>query len=276
MYWKVTVLYYGHITSPKSSATAGLDEDLVLNNPYLGFLLQKDGENVLVDCGINERSIVDGKAWAGKPAAGGSQFVLDALDREGLKPSDIDTVIYTHLHNDHAGACHLFPDALTVYQKDEWRNLLDPLPSQRIRGDYDMAVIDCIRNLKNKCIVNGDGELANGLKYYKTPGHSLGSMSIYVPTEHGPRVIIGDFCHYTYMLFPQTDRMMLADGTIRKITPLPENIGPVFVNNVVYDHYAFYDSYYKLKSIVPKFEPQYFLCGHDAKLLFTGAKNDFK
>ena len=138
-----------------------------------------------------------------------------------------------------------------------------------------MDVIDELLSLKNICMVDGDGELGNGIKYYKTPGHTLGSMSIYVNTEYGPRIMIGDFCHYTYMLFPQTERIMLADGTVKKITPLPESYGPVFAHNVVYDHYAFYDSYYKLKSLVPKFEPRYFLCGHDAKLLYTGAKNDF-
>ena len=131
MCWEISVLYFGHITSPKSSATAGIDDDLILDNPYLGFLLQKDGENVLVDTGINERFIVDGKAWAGKPAVGGTKYVIEALKNKGLTPDDIDIVIYTHLHNDHAGGCSLFPNALTIFQKDELYNLLNPLPSQK-------------------------------------------------------------------------------------------------------------------------------------------------
>ena len=44
---------------------------------------------------------------------------LEALEREGLTPKDIDTVLYTHLHNDHAGCALLFPEAKTYFQKDE-------------------------------------------------------------------------------------------------------------------------------------------------------------
>jgi hypothetical protein len=101
-------------------------------------------------------------------------------------------------------------------------------------------------------------------------------MSVYVDTEYGPRIIIGDVCHYSYMLFPQSSRLMTAEGDLKDITPMSENAGPIFVHNVVYDHYAYYDTFYKLKSLVPRFEPQYFLCGHEGSLLFTGAKNDFR
>jgi len=48
MEWIVKVLDYGHITAPKSALTPLLDEGLTLDIPYFGFLLQKDGRNILV------------------------------------------------------------------------------------------------------------------------------------------------------------------------------------------------------------------------------------
>uniref|UniRef100_UPI002601EE9B MBL fold metallo-hydrolase n=1 Tax=uncultured Flavonifractor sp. TaxID=1193534 RepID=UPI002601EE9B len=114
--WKITSLYYGKIHAPRGVFTAGLDPDLMIDAPYIGYLLQNGKQNVLVDTGIHQDNIVDGKAWGGYAAVGGNQYVLDALAKEGLTPKDIDTVLYTHLHNDHAGGALLFPEAHTIFQ----------------------------------------------------------------------------------------------------------------------------------------------------------------
>jgi N-acyl homoserine lactone hydrolase len=273
MNWKIKVLYYGTISVPKTTFTPGYDEGLTIVAPYLGFLLQKKGTNVLVDTGINERYITDGKTrWGNFPASGGTSYVVEALKKEGLKPSDIDIVLYTHLHNDHTGACHLFPDAETICEKAEWENLLSPLPSQLFRNDYDLTVIDILRKMKNVVMIDGDVELANGLKLYKTPGHTKGSMSILVPTDDGPRIIVGDLFYFPYYMFPQMTEMMGMDGAKIKITPMPEAMGPILVHGMIYDHYAYYDSYYKMRSLVPKFEEKYFLYGHDGSLIHTGVR----
>jgi hypothetical protein len=38
-HWRIDVLYYGKIRCPKSAVTAGFDTDLILDFPYLVFLL---------------------------------------------------------------------------------------------------------------------------------------------------------------------------------------------------------------------------------------------
>lgn len=273
MNWTIKVLHFGTITSPKCMFTPGLDTDLVLDAPYLGFLLQKDGINVLVDTGINERYIVNGHTrWNNCPAEGGTSWVTEALKKEGLEPNDIHMVLYTHLHNDHTGACHLFHDAETVFMKAEWENLLNPLPIQIYRGDFDQTVIEIFRKMKNVVMLDGDAELANGLKVYMTPGHTRGSMCIGVPTDKGPRIIVGDLFYMPYFLFPQTDSMTDMKGKTHPITPLPEAMGPILTHVMIYDQYAYYDSYYKVRALAPGFEEKYFLFGHDGSLLFTGVR----
>lgn len=261
--WTIKSLYYGKITVPKGNLAAGLDPNLLIDFPYTGYLLQNGEQNVLVDTGIHEDHIIDGKAWGGCPAEGGSQFVLDALAKEGLTPADIDTVLYTHLHNDHAGCALLFPEAKTYFQKDEYANLLNPLPTQKIREDFDPRTPGDLAQLKDVYILDGDMVLPNGLELYKLPGHTSGSMAIVVPTAAGRYVITGDIPHLYLSLFPKTDKYELLGGEIIDITPAPDNMMPYLFNSVIYNHYDAYDSYNKLKCLAERFEPEFYLTGHD-------------
>ena len=274
MSWKIKVLNYGWLKSPKSVFTPGVDTDVMMQAPYLGFLLQKNGQNVLVDTGINEKYIVNGRTrWGNCPAEGGTTYVLRALEQENLTPEDIDMVLYTHLHNDHTGACACFPHAETIFQKAEWENLLNPLPSQLYRNDYDQSVIDIFKKMENVVMVDGDVELGNGLKLYLTPGHTKGSMCIYVPTDDGPRLIVGDLFYAPYFLFPQdTDKFITMNGEERPITPLPKEMGPILTHFMIYDQYAYYASYNKIRALMPAFEPKYFLYGHDSDLIAKGVQ----
>lgn len=265
--WKIKALNYGTTCCDRRFMANGLDAGMITYGPYLGFLLQNGEENVLVDTGINDRMIVDGKAWGGNPATGGEKYVLDELKKAGLEPKDIDLVIYTHLHNDHAGNCMLFKDTPSIIQRDEMANLKNPLPTQKIRIDYDPATQYEIDKLTNIFLIDGDIELANGLKLVKVPGHTSGSQAVVVPTDDGPRIITGDMPHMLYNLFPQMTETVDMEGNKLSITPAPKEWGPYLINSVVYDHYAAFDSLDKLRLLAPKFEPKYYLTGHDPQIL---------
>jgi len=261
--WKIYSLYYGKINVPKGVMTAGLDPDLMIDIPYTGFLLQNGQENILVDAGIHQDNIKNGCAWGGYRAEGGNRFVLDALAKHGLKPKDIDVVMYTHLHNDHAGALALFPDAKTYFQRDEYINLLYQVPGQRVRNDFDNRTPGDMKVLTDIYQIDGDLILPNGLEIYKIPGHTKGSMAIVVPTSEGRFIITGDLPHMNQCLFPKQTKMLLLDGSEIDITPAPDNMTPYLFNSVVYDHWEAYDSYNKLKAICDAWDPKYFLTGHD-------------
>lgn len=266
--WKIKALYYGECVCDRRYMANGLDEGLILAGPYLGFLLQNGQENVLVDTGIHDRMIVDGKAWGGNAAIGGERYVLDALKKAKLEPKDIDLVIYTHLHNDHAGNCLLFKDTPCIFQQDELMNLKAPLPSQKIRLDYDPQTEHDIEQLTKVFMIDGDIELPNGLKLIKVPGHTSGGQAVLVPTDDGPRIITGDMPHLLFNLFPQSTTICGMHGEQIPITPAPESWGPYIINSVIYDHYAAYRSLDKLRLLAPRFETKYFLTGHDAQALF--------
>lgn len=263
--WKIKVLYYGKITEPANIAVIGLEGAEDVDIPYLGFLLQSGDRKILVDCGVSEKFIMDGKAWGGFPAEGGHSYVERSLNHEGVDPDQIEMVLYTHLHNDHAGCCDLFPKAKHVFQKDEWLNLLDPIPVQRARQDYDLDITPMLARL-DTIKVNGDLEVLPGVKLYKAPGHSLGSQLITVETAKGTFVMLGDLCGRLCYLFPEIDEFTDLYGKKYKIKTNVELYGPAIPSAIIYDYFAFYDSVYKAKALAQG-RREFVLPGHEPSLL---------
>jgi glyoxylase-like metal-dependent hydrolase (beta-lactamase superfamily II) len=263
-WWTIKPLVYGTIEVKKDQLTVGLDVGLPITVPYMGFYLTDGSNRVLVDNGINAKYIVDGKAWAGSPATGGEQMVLASLEGLGVSPDDIQCVIYTHLHNDHAGNCHLFPKALHVFQEAEWKELLDPLPSMRIRGDFDQSLIPELEKLDCQKLV-GDVELMEGLQLILTPGHTAGSQCVLASTKDGVYNLAGDTIHVLPIAFPDMTKMTLMDGTTLPITPAPKHWGTAVPSSLVYDHYAWFRSIYRIKSMLR--ERRFLLPGHEPSLV---------
>jgi len=262
--WKIYPLVLGWIDVPKSMITTGLDADINIVIPYLGFYVTDGKHRVLVDNGINAKYIVNGKAWAGRPASGGEKDVLSELARLGVQPTDIDYVLYTHLHNDHVGNCHLFPTAVHVFQDAEWKELLDPLPSMKIRGDFDQSMIEVLKGLKTQRLV-GDSAFLPGIKVILTPGHTAGSQCILVDTAKGEYLIAGDTIHMRHIAYGYLNTLELMDGTIIPVTPAPKSWDEISPSSLVYDHYAWYQSIYRIKALFP--DPEYVLTGHGPYLV---------
>ncbi|MHB1316003.1 MAG: MBL fold metallo-hydrolase [Christensenellales bacterium] len=192
--------------------------------------------------------------------------MLDSLAKEGLAPKDIDLVIYTHLHGDHAGNCNLFPDTKSIAQADEWDNLVNPVYAERIRRDFDFGVIPFLEKNNNFLKINGDVEMMEGVGIIRTPGHTRGSQSIVVNTVNGLRVFVGDLFPLPCNCFPWIEKMTDCDRVVHKITPAPEG-WPAMPSSLVYNYYAYYASVDKIKAILPAMDPAFIICGHDPGLL---------
>lgn len=267
--WKVKVLDMGWSKSPKNMLTPNLDQDLWLEIPFLAFLLQADGRNILVDSGGNERFLQGGKGWAGLEFHYGREYFDKAFKDANIKPEEIDTVIYTHLHNDHAAYSYEFKNARIVVQKKEWETILNPLPPMLVRRDHDLEVIPELKKT-NLTLIDGDLDIADGVRVFTTPGHTPGNQSVAVNTKRGIIALVGDQFHLACMAFPRMTEMMDSKGKMHKITPAPEVYGPFYPHNVIYNFYDFYDSGYKIKAMVEKWEPSYVIGGHEPGLLYTG------
>lgn len=275
--WDVDVLYLGKISMPLSTMLSvcyafgapAVENDAYISAPYLGFLLTRGDTRVVVDTGISAKFIVDGKAWAGLAAEGGERYVERSLAERGVKPDDVHTVVYTHLHNDHAGNCGLFPHARHVFQKAEWENLLNPLPIQNVRKDYDRATVEEFASLQTQP-VDGDVELERGIDLYLTPGHTRGSQSVAVRMNKGTVVLVGDLLTSYVGAFPQTTQLEDMEGRLHEIPPAPEVFGDAVPSSVTYDFYEWYESVRRVQGIATRNEPGFIVPGHETSLIASG------
>jgi glyoxylase-like metal-dependent hydrolase (beta-lactamase superfamily II) len=124
-----------------------------------------------------------------------------ALKEVGLAPDDIDTVVMTHLHFDHSGGTTrrtasggvepLFRKARHVVQRREWEDATHP--HERNRASYLQENVGPLGEAGLLQLVDGETEIAPGLRVIPTPGHTAGHQSILIGPADGPKALfLGD------------------------------------------------------------------------------------
>ena len=128
----------------KSNFTYGVDQGVKIRSTVIMFLIEGAKKKILVDTGGSDPE------WASRyhhpMERSAKEDPLKAIESLGLKPTDIDLIINTHLHWDHCFNNHLFPNARILVQAEELRYAISPLPchalyyeSQADRHDAPMA-----------------------------------------------------------------------------------------------------------------------------------------
>lgn len=84
---------------------------------YSYVYLEGDGHKILVDIGHDNTS--SNKVYHDANDISDYQYPDAVLAKVGVRPEDIDTVILTHAHYDHAGATRWFPNATFYLQRRE-------------------------------------------------------------------------------------------------------------------------------------------------------------
>jgi len=118
------------------------------------------------------------------------------LESLGYEPADVDYVIMTHLHSDHAGHVDVFPDAQFIVHREELRYAHWPVPVQEVfylEGDFDCLRSDRydVTPVTGEYDVFGDGTV----RTVPTPGHTPGHQSVFVEVGSGPVVLGADVAH---------------------------------------------------------------------------------
>ena len=113
-----------------------------------------------------------------------------ALRARGVNPSEIDTVIVTHMHFDHIGNLAMFPKAHIIVQRDELGWALAP-PSYGVfyYREFSSHIADAMPRIH---AIEGDQRICPGVEVWKVGGHSPGLQAVAVDTALGRVVIAGD------------------------------------------------------------------------------------
>ena len=172
--------------------TPGIGDGVRILIPIVGYLIQTDdGTNVLVDTGMHREHIDDPLAThRGSPFADVLRIVMRPeddvvaqLDRLGLRPEDVHILVSTHFHFDHAGGHTHFGRSRIVVQRECYEHAL--ATNAPTRNLFDLP------HLRYE-MVEGDVDLAPGVRLLATPGHVPGHMSVFVRLRTGPVILAID------------------------------------------------------------------------------------
>ncbi|MEO8559607.1 MAG: N-acyl homoserine lactonase family protein [Rhodospirillales bacterium] len=201
---------------------------------YFFWLISGHGHNILVDTGFD----------AHEAKARHRQLIIEpaeALRRYGLAPEAIDHVVLTHLHYDHAGTTHHFPNALFHLQDREMayatgRNMLHAQQRHAFNVDHVAQVVGHVYKERVR-FHDGDAQLADGVSLHLIGGHTAGLQSVRVRTKRGWVVLASDAAHFY--------------ANIRRRIPFP----------IVLDVGDMLEGWHKLEALASS--PDHVVPGHD-------------
>jgi glyoxylase-like metal-dependent hydrolase (beta-lactamase superfamily II) len=174
------------------------DENNLVRAACVGVVVRHRGRVIVCETGIgtklDEKQARRFQVWE-------PDGLLRSLARLGVRPSEVDVVVTTHLHWDHAGGFTrrgpggslelTFPRARHVVQRAEWDFALDPDP--RSRPGYMPDDLLPVAEAGLLELVDGEAEVAPGLLVRQTGGHTPGhQLVIFRASEDLSCVVTGD------------------------------------------------------------------------------------
>jgi glyoxylase-like metal-dependent hydrolase (beta-lactamase superfamily II) len=154
--------------------------------PILAWYIEGQGHRILVDTGGHDPTQTDlNQPYQREP----DQDPIGRLAALGVRPEEIDILILTHLHWDHASNIHLFPKARVIIQREEIRYAATPLDPHR--PPYQ-SIPPWLQSLGRFEVIEGDKEIAEGVSVHLTPGHTPGIQGVKVRATGAVYFLAGD------------------------------------------------------------------------------------
>jgi glyoxylase-like metal-dependent hydrolase (beta-lactamase superfamily II) len=180
-----------------------LDDQYRMRLGLNSLLIRADGRLILVDTGCGDK----GSKAPGAVSTAEGGLLRQNLAAAGIDPADVDVVTNTHLHFDHCGGntaiiddelAPAFPNARYIIQAGEWDAATHT--NERTRGTYLAENLEPIQTAKQLELVQGETELAKGVRLVPAPGHTEDHCAIELESEGQMAVYVGEVVQHPVML----------------------------------------------------------------------------
>jgi glyoxylase-like metal-dependent hydrolase (beta-lactamase superfamily II) len=155
------------------------------------------GRTLLIDAGIGEK--MDPK-YADIYAIRRERTLDEALQAQGIAEQEIDVVLASHLHFDHAGGFTVhdaggrlrprFSRAEYVVRRGEWEDAAHP--HERNRASYLADNFMPLRDAGVVRFMEADGDVMPGVRAVRTGGHTAFHTIVYVESQGRTAVFAAD------------------------------------------------------------------------------------
>ena len=198
--YEVLAIRYAHLERTARHNFVGGDEhDQPMPLDYYVWAIVGAGRTVIVDTGFDENAARLRGRQLVRPVAAG-------LEAVGISPEQVEHIVISHMHYDHAGNHDLFPRARYHVQDDEMAYCTGRcMGNAEVGGVFDADAISAmVRKVFSGRVQfhDGDEEIAPGITVHKVGGHTRGMQIVRVSTQRGWVVIGSDSAHFYANLAP--------------------------------------------------------------------------
>ena len=239
---EVTVVSDGPLPlgPPKGTFTGASDDEItkMLSDNFLpsdNIVLEQNSpivntgdKLVLFDTGM-------GTAKNFGPATGRQQ---KSMAEAGIKPEDIDAVVFTHAHIDHIGGVVdasgkvLFPNAQFYIAQSDFDFWTDEGKAGGPMKDFIVHARKNLMPVRDRLIFYKDGqEVLPGIQAMAAPGHTVGHTMFMISSGGKSFAFLGDLTHHQILLMEKprmefsydTDPKQAANSRVRMLDMLAAN-----------------------------------------------------
>jgi glyoxylase-like metal-dependent hydrolase (beta-lactamase superfamily II) len=251
---KIDVLYLGRIECKKDYLIQCEDKDQMIKSPISAILIRHPTlGNILYDTGNSPfYSSEYSKFTLETYPIPEFISIEDALREKGLAPADIDVIILSHLHFDHAGGLRYFHGTKAIknvlVSEAELKNAYYCVMTGQ-EGAYIKSLFD-LDDIVFKAIKE-ETALANDLRLFIQNSHTPGVMGMILTTKSKGNIIATSDTIYTEENY---EKQLPPGGSINKTQQ------------------EFYDNLARIKAMKNEYSAK-LLYGHDYKQIVELHKN---